>query len=53
VASAVEAAPAAELPVEAMEVDPVMETVETEVAPATETEEAPVGQEQTYEQTQE
>jgi hypothetical protein len=42
VAPAVEAAPAAELPVDAMEVDPVMETVQTEVAPAAETVEAPV-----------
>jgi hypothetical protein len=42
VASAVEAAPGVELPVEAMEVDPVMETVETEVALAAETVEAPV-----------
>jgi hypothetical protein len=42
VAPAVEAAPAAELPVDAMEVDPVMETVQTEVAPAAETVEAPL-----------
>ena len=41
-APAVEAAPAAELPVEAMEVDPVMETKETEVAPTAETVDAPV-----------
>jgi hypothetical protein len=39
---AVEAATAAELPVEAWEVDPVMETEETEVAPTAETVDAPV-----------
>jgi hypothetical protein len=42
VALAVEAAPAAELSVEAIEVDRVTETVETEVAPTAETVDAPV-----------
>jgi len=41
-APAVEAAPAAELPVEAWEVDPVMESEATEVAPTAETVDAPV-----------